>query len=70
LSIIGAGRDQQKALQSAFMAMCHDPSFVDEAKRLGLDISPIDGEQIASLLARAAATPQDVIDRFNQIEKK
>src|SRR5436190_1461583 len=62
--------DRAKALQSAFMAMCHDPSFVDEAKRLGLDISPIDGEQIASLLARAATTPKDVIDRFNEIEKK
>jgi len=27
-------------------------------------------EQIASLLARAAGTPKDVIDRFNEIEKK
>ena len=62
--------NRAKALQSAFMAMCADPSFVEEAKRLGLDISPIDGEKIASLLARAAATPKDVIDRFNEIEKK
>jgi tripartite-type tricarboxylate transporter receptor subunit TctC len=62
--------DRARALQSAFMAMCRDQSFVDEAKRLGLDISPIDGKQIATLLARAAATPKDVIDRFNEIEKK
>ena len=39
-------------------------------RRLGLDVSPIDGEKIASLLASAAATPKDVIDRFNEIEKK
>jgi tripartite-type tricarboxylate transporter receptor subunit TctC len=62
--------DRAKALQSAFMAMCADPGFVDEAKKLGLDISPIDGEKIASLLAHAATTPKDVIDRFNEIEKK
>src|SRR5206468_10007610 len=62
--------DRAKALQTAFMAMCADPGFVDEAKKLGLDISPIDGEKIASLLAHAATTPKDVIDRFNEIEKK
>jgi tripartite-type tricarboxylate transporter receptor subunit TctC len=62
--------DRAKALQTAFMAMCGDPGFVEEAKRLGLDVSPLDGEKIASLLARAAATPKDVIDRFNEIEKK
>jgi tripartite-type tricarboxylate transporter receptor subunit TctC len=66
----GLPPDRAKALQTAFMAMCGDPSFVDEAKKLGLDISPIDGEKIASLLARAAATPKDVIDRFNEIGKK
>ena len=62
--------ERAKALQAAFMAMCRDQSFVDEARKLGLDISPIDGDGIASLLTRAAATPKDVIDRFNDIEKK
>ena len=43
----GVPPDRAKALQAAFMAMCRDPSFVEEAKKLGLDISPIDGEKIA-----------------------
>ena len=62
--------DRAKALQTAFMAMCKDQAFLDDAQKLGLDISPIDGAGIEKLLTRAAATPKDVIDRFNAIEKK
>jgi tripartite-type tricarboxylate transporter receptor subunit TctC len=62
--------ERARALQSAFMAMCRDQSFIDDARKLGLDISPIDGDAISRLLTRAAATPKDVIDRFNDIEKK
>ena len=36
--------DRAKALQAAFMAMCRDQGFVEEAEKLGIDMSPIDGE--------------------------
>src|SRR6185436_3704440 len=49
--------ERARALQSAFMAMCRDQGFVDDARKLGLDVSPIDGDAISSLLTRAAATP-------------
>ena len=62
--------DRAKALQTAFMAMCQDQAFLDDAQKLGLDISPIDGAAIDKLLTRAAATPKHVIERFNDIEKK
>jgi tripartite-type tricarboxylate transporter receptor subunit TctC len=64
--------DRAKALQTAFMAMCRDQAFVDEAKRLGIDMSPIDGNEILQLLARTAATPKAVIARYVAIggEKK
>jgi hypothetical protein len=64
--------DRAKALQAAFMAMCRDKGFVAEAEKLGIDTSPIDGEAILQLLARTAATPKDVIARYNAIggEKK
>lgn len=51
------------ALQAAFMAMCRDKAFVEEAEKLGIDLSPIGGQAIVSLLARTAATPKDVIAR-------
>ena len=54
------------------MAMCRDQGFVEEAEKLGIDMSPIDGDAILRLLARTAATPKDVIARYNAIggEKK
>src|SRR6266852_1574789 len=32
--------DRAKALQTAFMAMCRDKAFLEEAERLGIDMSP------------------------------
>ena len=59
--------DRAKALQTAFMAMCRDKALVEEAEKLGIDLSPIDGNGIVQLLARTAATPKDVIARYNAI---
>jgi tripartite-type tricarboxylate transporter receptor subunit TctC len=66
----GVPADRAGALQTAFMAMSKDREFLADAAKLGLDISPIDGAAIGRLLAQAAATPKDVIERFNAIEKK
>lgn len=59
--------DRAKALQSAFMAMCRDKNFMHEAEKLGIDLSPIDADAIRKLLARTAATPKDVIARYNAL---
>jgi tripartite-type tricarboxylate transporter receptor subunit TctC len=59
--------DRAKALQTAFMAMCRDKAFVEEAEKLGIDMSPIDGAAILKLLAQTAATPKDVIARYNAV---
>ena len=62
--------DRARALQAAFMAMCADKGFIDEAEKLGIDMSPIDGGAISRLLTRTAATPKDVIARYNAIGEK
>jgi tripartite-type tricarboxylate transporter receptor subunit TctC len=59
--------DRSEALQSAFMAMCRDRGFVEEAEKLGIELSPIGGGDILKLLARTAATPAEVIARYNAI---
>ena len=59
--------DRAQALQAAFIAMCRDKGFVAEAEKLGIDMSPIDGAAILRLLAHTAATPKDVIARYNAI---
>jgi tripartite-type tricarboxylate transporter receptor subunit TctC len=63
----GIPTDRVKALQTAFMAMCRDQAVLSEAEKLGIDMSPIDADAILRLLARMAATPKDVIARYNAI---
>jgi tripartite-type tricarboxylate transporter receptor subunit TctC len=68
----GIPADRAKALQTAFMTMCRDKEFVAEAEKIGIDMSPIDGDGILKMLAATAATPKDVIARYTAIaaEKK
>lgn len=63
----GLPPDRATALRNAFMAMCKDPAFLDDARKAKLDISPIDGEAVRVLLAKAAATPKDVVTHYNEI---
>src|SRR5262245_38833252 len=58
--------------QMVGLSSCRGPGFVEEASKLGIDMSPIDGGEILKLLARTAAAPKDVIARYNAIggEKK
>ncbi len=59
--------DRAKALQAAFMAMTKDPVFVDEAGRMGQELSPIDGDAVRRLIGQMGETPKDVIAQFSQI---
>src|SRR6266550_4461740 len=55
------------ALQRGFMAMVQDSDFLADAERAKLDITPIDGDAVRSVIAKMAATPKDVIARYNKI---
>jgi len=63
----GLPADRAAALRKAFVQMCHDRPFVEEAERLGLDVSPIDADAVLALIARLSATPPDVIARYNAL---
>jgi tripartite-type tricarboxylate transporter receptor subunit TctC len=63
----GVPADRVKALQEAFMAMCRDKEVLDEAAQLGIEMSPIDADAILKLVGRMAATPKDVIARYNAL---
>ena len=59
--------DRAAALQSAFMAMTKDPAFVAEAKKMNLELSPIDGAAVRKVIAQMQSTPPDVIAQFKTI---
>jgi tripartite-type tricarboxylate transporter receptor subunit TctC len=59
--------DRAKALQTAFMVMCKDPAVIAAGEKLGIEMSPIDGDTVRKAIADAAATPRAVIDRYNKL---
>ena len=63
----GVPADRVAALQSAFTQMCRDPAVIEDAEKLGIDMSPIDGATVLKSIVRAAATPHDVIERYNAL---
>ena len=67
LAPAGVPRDRVAALQTAFMAMAKDKDFLADAERAKLDITPIDGNAVRDIIVKMAATPKDVIARYNKI---
>jgi tripartite-type tricarboxylate transporter receptor subunit TctC len=59
--------DRAKALQAAFMDMTESPAFVQDAQKLSLDVSPIDGEAVLRRIEMMERTPKDVIAQYTSI---
>jgi tripartite-type tricarboxylate transporter receptor subunit TctC len=57
----GLPADRQAILRTAFDETLKDPDFLAEAAKLGLDINPITGSSIDTLLGEIYATPTDVV---------
>jgi tripartite-type tricarboxylate transporter receptor subunit TctC len=56
-----------KALQAAFLAAHKDPQYVEEAAKLGIDVSPIGGDDIMQLIERISATPPDLLKSVEKL---
>ena len=56
----GVPRDRAKALQAAFLAVHHDPRFLEDAEKLGIDISPVDADQMLLGIERLTRAPPSV----------
>jgi tripartite-type tricarboxylate transporter receptor subunit TctC len=63
----GVPADRVKILRDAFMKTVASPDFVAEAKAMSLDVSPMSGEEVQSLMDRLYATPKPLIDRVRAI---
>lgn len=59
-----------KALQEAFIAAHKDSQYLDEAARLGIDISPVGNEEVQRALDRIAATPPATLDAMRRLLAK
>ena len=53
--------ERLKALQDAFDKTMKDPEFVADAQKSKLDVNPMTGPEIASMVRELYKTPQDVV---------
>ena len=56
--------DRVDILRNAFSAMIASPAFLAEAKQLNFGVNPLDGAEMQRRIARVAATPDNVVQRF------
>ena len=57
----GLPDDRKAALRTAFEDTMKDPAFLDDAKRLGLQVRPVSWQQIDQLMAEIYMTPKDLL---------
>jgi tripartite-type tricarboxylate transporter receptor subunit TctC len=58
----GVPAEQMRILRAAFNSTMKDTAFLADSEKLGLDIDPVGGEEIAAIIASIYATPKDVIE--------
>ena len=52
-----------EALRRAFDATMKDPAYLAEADKLKIDVEPLTGEQVATLVEQVSRTPADTVAR-------
>jgi tripartite-type tricarboxylate transporter receptor subunit TctC len=60
-------RDRVTALRTAFEKTMKDSTFLEEAKRLSVDINPVSAEELTRLTEDLFKTPQSVLKRIHSI---
>lgn len=63
----GLPSDRADALRSAFLAVQTDAKYLAEAQRLKLDISPIGGSELSSLIEQLYSASPEVLDRMRRL---
>src|SRR5215467_12115364 len=55
--------DRVEAVRRAFDATMKDPAYRAEADKLKIDVDPLSGGEVASLVEQVSRTPADVVAR-------
>jgi tripartite-type tricarboxylate transporter receptor subunit TctC len=66
----GVPPERVAALRRAFDATMKDPAFLEEAKKLKIDVDPVGGAELGELIAKVAATPADTVARARDALQK
>jgi tripartite-type tricarboxylate transporter receptor subunit TctC len=59
--------DRKQLLRAAFDATLTDPEFLEDAKRMALEVNPISGRAVEALIDELYSTPDDVVAKTRRI---
>lgn len=59
--------DRAKALQAAFAATHRDPQYLEEAKKIGIYVSPVTAEELVASIERMAKSSPALMDRVRKL---
>jgi tripartite-type tricarboxylate transporter receptor subunit TctC len=59
----GTPTERVGALRAAFDATLRDPQFLADAGRIGMDVSPMGGDELQQIVRKLYDTPKPVLDR-------
>jgi hypothetical protein len=54
-------------LRQGFSDTLHDPDFVAEAARTGLEVEFVSGDDVQRLVERLNSLPQDIVERAQKM---
>jgi hypothetical protein len=53
--------ERKEALRAAFMAAANSRALLEDAEKMSIDISPLDGETVGGLVAQMERSPPEVL---------
>jgi hypothetical protein len=59
----GVPAERVAALRKAFDETMKDPAYLEEAKKLSIDVDPLTGVELAALVEQVSKTPADTVAR-------
>jgi tripartite-type tricarboxylate transporter receptor subunit TctC len=62
----GVPRERVVALRKAFMAALADPALLAEAAKMRLDVEPMSGDDVQTMVAQLFAMPKRIVERAKQ----
>jgi tripartite-type tricarboxylate transporter receptor subunit TctC len=60
----GVPPERVAILRAAFRATMSDPAFVAEARKIGIEVAPIYGEELQAIVQRMLATPRSIVEKM------
>ncbi len=59
--------DARQVLRMGFQAMVRDSAFIEDAKKVGVDLDPLNADQASEIATKIVSAPRKIIDRIKLI---